>query len=405
MIAPPRGVCLTNDDGPPSKHAPHLLAFTQSVKQWLLEYHQQHQSTLQQSSNQSDIPSVQAPKAFVCTPHTNQSWVGKAVTYGRIKAHTNWNAENDNQTIHQANIQTDSQISSDISQPITSTIHSTEQSHSVDERASVMFPGPNISLWSSVEASPSSTANIGLHCLAPFGVDLVISGPNWGRNTGRSFILSSGTVGAALEGAFAGKKSIAVSFAYFCSLEDVTEDDVRNACHLATKVIDRLWKNWPSDNSVELFNVNIPMGAAMNADIMMTHVLQDSYQSIYQPFNYLCKDPSTESNNGVDVLPDQAKLAEARDLSDNVSNNQTANHTNPQLTANQSDDPTPMTHEVEFNFNVKMFRDWSSINQFQGSDYWAVKNGHVSVTPLRCSLIEGVVSEHNLFPRYKPSAL
>jgi tubulin--tyrosine ligase len=45
-------------------------------------------------------------------------------------------------------------------------------------------------------------------------VDLVLSGPNFGRNTTAIFALSSGTIGGALEGAVCGKKAIALSYAF-----------------------------------------------------------------------------------------------------------------------------------------------------------------------------------------------
>jgi 5'/3'-nucleotidase SurE len=50
--------------------------------------------------------------------------------------------------------------------------------------------------------TPSTCANIGLHYVAgdtPY--DLVISGPNFGRNSSTVFTLGSGTIGGAMEAA------------------------------------------------------------------------------------------------------------------------------------------------------------------------------------------------------------
>jgi tubulin---tyrosine ligase len=51
--------------------------------------------------------------------------------------------------------------------------------------------------------TPSTCTNIGLHHVsgddAPF--DLVISGPNFGRNSSTVFTLGSGTIGGAMEAA------------------------------------------------------------------------------------------------------------------------------------------------------------------------------------------------------------
>jgi 5'/3'-nucleotidase SurE len=53
-----------------------------------------------------------------------------------------------------------------------------------------------------IAGTPSTCTNIGLHYVAedtPF--DLVIAGPNFGRNSSTVFTLSSGTIGGAMEAA------------------------------------------------------------------------------------------------------------------------------------------------------------------------------------------------------------
>jgi hypothetical protein len=49
--------------------------------------------------------------------------------------------------------------------------------------------------WKLVSGTPASCSNLGLFNLFPAQIDLVISGPNYGRNTSSAFSLSSGTVG------------------------------------------------------------------------------------------------------------------------------------------------------------------------------------------------------------------
>src|SRR5271154_1322634 len=50
--------------------------------------------------------------------------------------------------------------------------------------------------------TPSTCTNIGLHHVSgEADFDLVISGPNLGRNSSTAFTLSSGTIGAAIEAA------------------------------------------------------------------------------------------------------------------------------------------------------------------------------------------------------------
>lgn len=63
-----------------------------------------------------------------------------------------------------------------------------------------------------VDGTPSDCVNIALGSLYGDALpDLVLSGPNIGRNTSLGFILGSGTVAGALEGAFWGLPALAVS--------------------------------------------------------------------------------------------------------------------------------------------------------------------------------------------------
>jgi len=64
-----------------------------------------------------------------------------------------------------------------------------------------------------LDGTPSDCAVAGIHHFCPGKPDLVVSGINVGANVGDSFILSSGTVGGALEGVLAGIPSLA------CGLE------------------------------------------------------------------------------------------------------------------------------------------------------------------------------------------
>src|SRR5262244_2442701 len=61
--------------------------------------------------------------------------------------------------------------------------------------------------------TPADCASLAIHTLFPERPDLVVSGINLGLNFGLAFLLSSGTVGGALEGWIAGVPSIAVSMA------------------------------------------------------------------------------------------------------------------------------------------------------------------------------------------------
>jgi 5'-nucleotidase len=77
--------------------------------------------------------------------------------------------------------------------------------------------------WS-IDGTPTDCVNIALDHLLPRRPDIVISGMNIGYNAGVPFILCSGTLGAAIEGAMWGIRAIAVSVmvppAYFGLLHE-----------------------------------------------------------------------------------------------------------------------------------------------------------------------------------------
>ncbi|QDZ20207.1 survival 5'/3'-nucleotidase SurE [Chloropicon primus] len=117
-----------------------------------------------------------------------------------------------------------------------------------------------------VPISPASCVNLGLYELAK-DVDFVVSGPNVGHNLGRSSILSSGTVGAALEACIHGRKAVAVSFP-FKGYDSWTDDDLESAVDVALEVTEFLWnqgfKEGEDPGSV-FYNVNVPLWATSSA--------------------------------------------------------------------------------------------------------------------------------------------
>ncbi|KAJ5084648.1 hypothetical protein NUU61_009227 [Penicillium alfredii] len=104
--------------------------------------------------------------------------------------------------------------------------------------------------------TPASCAQLGLYNLFAERppIDLVISGPNHGRNASTIYNLSSGTVGGALEAVFCGKRAIAISFG---SKDPQPAAIIAAAARLAVRVVNHLTRHW--DARVELYNINIPM--------------------------------------------------------------------------------------------------------------------------------------------------
>ena len=103
-----------------------------------------------------------------------------------------------------------------------------------------------------VEGSPADCVKLGLFEFCPRRPDVVVSGINGGLNAGIN-VLYSGTVAAAIEGAFFGLTSIAVS------LEYNEHANFAKAAELARRIIEQLLAQ--KGPGPQLFNLNIPTAA------------------------------------------------------------------------------------------------------------------------------------------------
>jgi 5'-nucleotidase len=117
--------------------------------------------------------------------------------------------------------------------------------------AKQVFAGERCRGWA-VDGSPADAVKLGITQFLPRRPDLVVSGINSGLNAGIN-VLYSGTVAAAIEGAFFGITSVAVS------LEWDEQADYRRAAEIAVDVIAELLRRSPPAGS--LFNVNLPTSA------------------------------------------------------------------------------------------------------------------------------------------------
>lgn len=139
--------------------------------------------------------------------------------------------------------------------------------------------------WVLVTGTPASCTQLGLYHLFQDrpSPDLVISGPNFGRNATTIYNLSSGTVGGALEAALCQKKAIALSFA---SKDKQSPAVIAAAARHSVKLIEALYDNWGND--VELYNINVPMIPDVeDHDILYTQALRSSWSSgcLYQEWS------------------------------------------------------------------------------------------------------------------------
>ncbi|KAI8083986.1 survival protein sure-like phosphatase/nucleotidase [Gilbertella persicaria] len=129
-----------------------------------------------------------------------------------------------------------------------------------------------------LSGTPATCVNIALnHLFRDQAFDLVISGPNFGRNFSNLFTLASGTVGAATEAVLNHQKAVSVSFC-FCNKRP---ECIQNCCETASDIIEHLVKldtPWPSLGS---FNINIPM-TDTRRPVQLTRFYNTRYGSLFE---------------------------------------------------------------------------------------------------------------------------
>ena len=132
--------------------------------------------------------------------------------------------------------------------------------------------------WVLVDGTPATCAQLGLHHLFQHRppTEVVVSGPNYGRNSTSLFSLSSGTLGGALEAAVFRKRAIALSFAF--DSRDHKPDVIAGACKHSIKLIEYLVTHW--GNGVDLYSINVPLVPNVGENkILYTHALQNYWRS------------------------------------------------------------------------------------------------------------------------------
>lgn len=137
-----------------------------------------------------------------------------------------------------------------------------------------------------IEGSPADCVQIGLYDLMKKRPDLVVSGINVGANIGNAMILSSGTIGAAMEGAIDGVVSIAASLIEPADkVIDYFSPGSYKYFENAAKIVARLVKLIESVDlpaGIDVLSINIPFDAKEDADIAITRPSQHPTGGIYK---------------------------------------------------------------------------------------------------------------------------
>lgn len=157
--------------------------------------------------------------------------------------------------------------------------------------------------WVLVDGVPSTCTNIGLYTgEALLGgdagpIDLVLSGPNFGRNTGTAFSISSGTLGGALSGSLCDVRSIAISFCHFMQdpptldksrasgpalAPDAFDAMARLACEHTARLCEKLYDAWDTDTNVESYSINVPIAETLTQpSVYWTRIWSSRHEQLY----------------------------------------------------------------------------------------------------------------------------
>jgi 5'-nucleotidase len=141
-----------------------------------------------------------------------------------------------------------------------------------------------------VTGTPADCVSLAVHTLFPDPPDVVVSGVNLGLNFGLAFLLSSGTVGGALEGWIAGIPSIALSMAIPNDAYGLTgaarvavlgERPVA-AAEVAADIVGTLLREGFPEH-VDCFSVNMPADVSPQTPRVIARTTRSRYGRLFVP--------------------------------------------------------------------------------------------------------------------------
>ena len=141
-----------------------------------------------------------------------------------------------------------------------------------------------------ITGTPADCVNLGIHNLFGTRPDCVVSGINLGLNSGLAFVLSSGTVGAALEAWIAGIPAVAFSMAIPNDAYGLTGAHriaalgarPQSAAAVAVEIVSTIRQHgFPPD--VDCFSVNMPAEVGADTPRVTTRVTRSRYGQLFVP--------------------------------------------------------------------------------------------------------------------------
>jgi 5'-nucleotidase len=148
----------------------------------------------------------------------------------------------------------------------------------------IMYQGVDMFL---LDGTPADCVQIGLYDVVDTRPKMVISGINIGLNIGRARTLSSGTIGAAIEGSIDGVRAIASSLSIPIKMRDNETDFYHpknyrffeNAAQITIKVASIIIEK--TFDGVDLFSLNIPFDATIDTPLTITTLFKTRYGRLF----------------------------------------------------------------------------------------------------------------------------
>ncbi|KAL8689768.1 MAG: hypothetical protein Q9218_004635 [Villophora microphyllina] len=314
-------ILVTNDDGPPSNQSsPYIHSFVK---------------TLQDAGH----------TVSVILPHQQRSWIGKAHFAAQLIKPTYFRPG----TLHKDDGTTHSK-------PLKAGDSSNDHNDNTEE-------------WVLVNSTPATAAQLGLfHFFQDRGpVDLVVSGPNYGRNTTSLFSLSSGTIGGAMEAAVCRRRAIALSYAFFSRNHDL--EIIAGASRMSVRLIEHLMEKW--DDGVDLYSVNVPLVEGVEGKkLFYTYALQNYWKSGSSFTEVEAEEEEDPEEKEAEIREQEEKQSEGKEV------------------AVESGMKHARHQHRHFKWTPNFADVYQSVETSEpGNDGWAVKEGLISVTPLKANFM------------------
>ncbi len=164
-----------------------------------------------------------------------------------------------------------------------------------------------------VGGTPTDSVILGLFTIMKDTPDLLVSGFNIGENISTDAVTTSGTIGAALEGASYGIPAIAASIQV--TEEGLKFDDLRDYQHdfeVGIRVVNRVAKKVLEHglpDNVDVLNINIPHFAEDDTPIEITRLARKFFKTDVEerhdprgrPYYWIAGDLISEGKEGTDV--------------------------------------------------------------------------------------------------------